>query len=255
MGVIRQREIRHSASRYAAVLMAVSAVIACTPQQVEPTGFRTGHITNPFGVVETEGRARGFYLALATQCGGDPKKIAAARTGSTPSRTESGSNEAYKRALDRNYDRAMREETVDNRKCDMAKVDRITADLFPPPPDPSKMNRRQREQYYAEIEEAKAQRARREASAALQEQARAAEADRQAQFERQSEQQDRLMRIQSALQLQQQMQQQEFQRQIIQDQNANSLQQYYLNRPTYRPTIYCNSFAPIGGGFVNTTCQ
>ena len=254
MGGTRNWEIRLSASRYAAVLMAVFAIAACTAQQEEPTGFRTGHITNPFGVVETEGRGRGFYLARATKCGADPKKIAAAQTASTPSRTDPGSKEAYERALARNYDRAMREETVDDRKCDMAKVDRTTADLFPPRPDPSKMNRRQREQYYAEIEEARAQRARREASAALQEQARAAEADRQAQFERQAEQQERLIRLQSALQLQNQIQQQNVQQQMQQQQNMNNLQQYYQDRATNRPTVNCNSVS-AGVGAVYTTCQ
>lgn len=107
---------------------------------------------DPLRAIRAEGRARGYQFALATQCGGVPAKVQTARETARPNATVNAATfDAYRAALAENYTRAMREERMGQPQCDNARKDMTVADLFPPPPDPNKMNRRDRERYYAEL--------------------------------------------------------------------------------------------------------
>ena len=102
--------------------------------------------------IRAEGRARGYQLALASQCGGVPAKVQAARDDARPPATVSAAaSDAYRAALAENYARAMREERMGQPQCDTARKDMTVASLFPPPPDPNRMNRCDRERYYANL--------------------------------------------------------------------------------------------------------
>ena len=237
------------------LLVAGPSITACTLQQTAPnlsSSYQPADSNELSKMREAGGR--GTNLALATKCGGVQKAIAASRQSAVSAQDGAKSKWDYERLLTNAYDLEMRRGSADATRCDAVRTNPLSADLFPPSPDVSKMNRRQRERYNAEVKELKTQRARREASAAAEVQARSVEDDRQEQIARQSEQQERLIRLQAGLQLQQQLQQQEFQNQVNQQQNMNNLQQYYQNRASPHPFINCNSFA-TGLGSVNTTCH
>ena len=108
--------------------------------------------SDPLRAIRAEGRARGYQLALATQCGAVPAKVRAAHDDARPDATVSATAfDAYRAALAENYARAMREEHMGQPQCDTAHKDMTVAGLFPPSPDPSRMNRRDRERYYANL--------------------------------------------------------------------------------------------------------
>ena len=160
-----------SLSKYAchfsfAVVTLAAMLAGCAQQTLQSTG--PGFVEDdPLRAIRAEGRARGYQLALATQCGGVPAKVQAARNDARPPATASAAAyDAYRAALAENYARAMREERIGQSQCDTARKDMTVAGLFPPPPDPNKMNRRDREHYYADLAAKEASNAKAEAARA-----------------------------------------------------------------------------------------
>jgi len=157
---------KHASHFGLAVVMFAAMLAGCAQQP--PQFARPGFVEDdPLRAIRAEGRARGYQLALATQCGGVPAKVHAARDDARPSATVSAAAfDAYRAALADNYARAVREERMGQPQCDTARKDMTVASLFPPPPEPSKMNRRDRERYYAELAAKDALRAQAEADRA-----------------------------------------------------------------------------------------
>lgn len=134
-------------------LVAVASVVVLTGCAQQPATYVGPRFVedDPLRSIRAEGRGRGYQLALAAQCGGVPAKIQAARNNARPAATVNAVGfDAYRAALGENYARAMKEERMTQSQCDTARKDMTVADLYPPPPDPNKMNRRDRERYYAD---------------------------------------------------------------------------------------------------------
>lgn len=141
------------ANHLSLAVVAFAATLTGCAQQPSRYAAHPGFVEDdPLRAIRAEGRARGYQLALATQCGGVPAKVQAARDSVRPSATVSAAAfDAYRAALAENYTRAMHEERMNQPQCDTARKDMTVASLFPPPPDPNRMNRRDRERYYAEL--------------------------------------------------------------------------------------------------------
>lgn len=241
------------------LIVPVLVLAACTQQDAALPPAPSRYVEeNPLRLIESDGRARGYELAQASQCGGDPKRIMAARLAAMPrARTDVESKAVYQKALAENFERVMREDRMNDQTCDTAHVQRQTADLFPQPPDPMKTSRIDRERYDAELEQRKERQARRETAMAATRAEEAREMQiRQAsdQQEQLQSQQERLYRMQALQSLQNMQYQQNLQQQQNQQQNMNNLQQFNQSRSTFRPPTTCFS-TPMGAGSYSTSCN
>ena len=155
-------------------MIACLAMLSACSHQSTPATTYTYVEDDPLRVTKSEGRARGYQFAVASQCGGVPARIAAEKASAKPGIDSMDITKvaAYRTAMQENFDRAMREERMPLSQCEGAKKDITMASLFPPPPDPSRMTARARKAYFADVEAKAAENTKREAELALQAQQR-----------------------------------------------------------------------------------